>query len=685
MNINKINYNLLLPIGFFLILSAILASLWYISSKRQDVWIQDQTQKMGLFTLGEFQNIIKDDIGRLENLKKRLENTDGAYFNNWKSDATQLAVQNNSFLFLEWIDHDMIIREATPDHIAEKIVNLDISQFEYRKDEWLRHSKNNSINLTPWILLEQGEYAFLVDVPVYFQDKFQGTITAGMDFNKRFSNYSLYLDDYAIELRDSEGSLFYSLNGEDNARPKERFIFKSPILVDTLDNQNWSFKIYPNKNLISTERTKFVHLSLILGFILSFFLSLVIYFFMLSKRENKRALRMNMALQDSNRVLKAARKKAEIASQAKTDFLSNISHEIRTPLHAIFGFIQLLKNSDLDETDSSYVELMEESSTNLIAIVNGVLDIDKIESGTVKLEEVHFNPSLKLKNLLKVCQNQFDSKGLYLKSNIESFTGDYVIGDKNKFIQIINNILRNALKFTNEGGVVVHYSEVEVHDVVKVFIKIEDSGVGIPESKLDTIFERFTQLESSFKKQYKGSGLGLAISKQLVSYLRGKITVESQVNKGSTFIVQCEFDLAADQHNIDIYNSYSGTDFSKLKVLVADDNNINVLVLKKLLEAIHIQVEVAVNGKIAFEKTLTNTYDLVLMDIHMPVMDGFQATTLIRQKHKDIVIIGLSANVTSEAIIKALDAGMNNYITKPFPKERLYNMIMMYFGSNYSK
>ncbi|ULC59149.1 ATP-binding protein [Flaviramulus sp. BrNp1-15] len=674
----------LLPVTSFIVTVLIVFTIWLIALNTYYKLLEEDTHQAGNLISKEFKNIIKADIARLQNLKNRIEFTDGAYLEHWEKDASMLIEQNQSFKFLEWIDSTMIIRKITPLRGNENAVNLDISKVEYRKEEWINHSKDSTLNVTPWAKLTQGGYAFLVDIPVYFQNNFQGTITGGMDFKNNFNKFASSLENqYSIELWDHNNTLFYDLNKNIKLKAKRDYIFKDSILVDALDNQKWQLNVSASNKLLLSQGRTISNIALIVGLVLCFLTSLLIYFYLRAKQGTYFALESNFKLLKTNEKLNKERNKAEKASSAKTEFLSNMSHEIRTPLHAILGFIELLKSSKLNKTDKEYLDLMGKSSSNLLGIVNDILDIEKIESGKIELTEVHFNPFEKIKELIEINQFIFIKKNLFLKGKFNNTHSKNVIGDESKLMQVVNNIVKNGLKFTNSGGVTLTYNEEIINeDQLKITISIKDTGIGIPKDRINNIFERFTQVENSIKKQYEGSGLGLTISKIFINMMGGEISVKSSPNKGTKFEFHVLFPLDKEQKTEITISNKKNINFSDLNVLVVDDNNLNIIVLKKFLEDIGITPDTALNGKIALEKFKEKTYQLIFMDIHMPEMDGWETTTEIRKINNEVIIFGLSANVTTEAIDKALESGMNNYLSKPFKKEHLYKLLHFHFSNS---
>ncbi|WP_418514007.1 response regulator [Corallibacter sp.] len=668
-----------LPILALTSIAVLVITIWDKSIDDYQVWVKQQIQLTGELTTQEFIAHINKEIVQLENLKNRLEFTNGDYHKYWDKEVNTILKQSDAIKFVEWIDSSMVIRKIHPLKGNEAALNLDISKIDYRKKEWESHSIDSSINVTPWSKMTQGGYAFLIDIPAYYNNTFQGTASAGMDFTNSFNTFSTSLKDYAIELRDNKGVLFYEYNTKNRALIDDSFVYKSDLTIDYLDKQFWSLKLYPtNELLFFTNKRAFINYMLLFGIILSLLISMLIYFYLKALRETKRALSINKKLANVNFRLNKQKQKAEQASKAKTDFLSNMSHEIRTPLHAILGFIQVLKSSNLKESDKEYVALMDKSSNNLLAIVNDILEIHKIESGNIILEKHLFCPSEKLKELIDTYEYHFKQKGLYINLSFLNNESYSVISDMNKYSQIITNLLKNALKFTVNGGVEVTYNEEKIEEKLSIKIQVKDSGIGISKSKLKTIFDRFTQIESSLKKEHEGSGLGLAISKDFAELLNGSITVDSFENKGSVFTFTGIMEISEKQ-SYQFGETYENFKLPNINVLVVDDNKINVTVLRKLLEDIDIHVDSVENGQLALDRFKENKYNLILMDIHMPKMDGYEATQIIRKQDSDVIIIGLSANVTSTAIQKALDSGMNNYITKPFTKERLYRLIATYF------
>jgi len=660
---------LIFPIAVFAVFITIVFLLWNKSLKTQKSTFIREIQTTGSLRAKEFFSLVKYDVKSLENLKQRIEMTNGSYFQYWEKDAHLILEQNPSFKFVEWLDTLMTVKMITPLEANRTAVGLDLSKHP-RYPEWRNHVRDSSTNISPWTKLYQGGNAFLVDAPVYFEGKFRGSVTAGMDFTTPFNELVADLDKYAIEVIDERGTIFYSKNNPNTSGIGKEFIFTTSFVVDTLDGQKWTFSLMPSHLDFLAERKEATYVYLIFGLLLSFLTSLLVYFYQSSRGKNKYLGHANIKLKVLNKSLKKEQVRAEKSSKAKTEFISNMSHEIRTPLNAIIGFIEVLKLSEIHSSLKEYLSLMDISSKKLLLLVNDILEIDKIESGKTTFRKDIFSPLHELKNIIRIYQRTAEEKGLNISLDSTVNSDLEAVGDIGKYGQIITNILRNSLKFTEKGGITVSYDENIVNNELAIDIAIKDTGIGIPKNKLKTIFDRFTQVDIGKAKRHEGSGLGLYITYKLVDLLGGKIGVTSQENVGTEFHLSLKFPLSETKSKTSTTNSES-IDLSGCKVLIVDDNRVNVMVLKKTLEKLGVQSESVSDGLEALNTVQNNCYDLVFMDIHMPKMDGLSATREIRKFNKDIGIIGLSADVTKEAIDEAKGVGMNEYFTKPISFDKL--------------
>lgn len=389
--------------------------------------------------------------------------------------------------------------------------------------------------------------------------------------------------------------------------------------------------------------------------------------------------------------------KAQEANKAKGEFLATMSHEIRTPLNVIVGMSSLLNQSGISSEQSEYLRIIKGASEHLLHVIGDVLDFSHIESRKVEIENVKFDIKELVNYSLSSFMNLAKHKEIFLKGIVDEKVPQYLTGDPSYVRQILFNLIGNAVKFTETGGVnlTVTLSKFDnVENKIELLFKVSDSGIGIPKSKEQYIFEKFSQADSSTRRRYGGSGLGLAICKHLICLLSGKIWFESKEGEGSNFYFTINFGLPGTESikQIGLSDSNSEVDNFKLRnlnILLAEDNVLNVKVAKSFLEKSGHKVTVAENGRVVLEKVKENSFDLILMDIEMPEMDGIEAAQIIREGginiiDKNIPIIALTAHALNEIKEKCQLAGMNHFIAKPMDFKKLdFAMAQVLKEANY--
>lgn len=387
--------------------------------------------------------------------------------------------------------------------------------------------------------------------------------------------------------------------------------------------------------------------------------------------------------------LNLSEKKARDAAQIKENFLANMSHEIRTPLNAILGFTSLLQKKQSDDEAKEYIQTLQRSGENLLAIVNDVLDLSKIEAGMLRIESAPFS----IRGLIHSVEIMFREKALekklVLSSAVANDLPDILEGDATRLTQILVNLVGNAIKFTEKGSVSIHITNKGIrNNIAETCITITDTGIGIQPENLERIFERFQQAEDSVTRKYGGTGLGLAIVYELVTLQNGTVTATSKPGEGTSFVITIPYPVSGEQTAVIKNNAVlpaTEQDFHQLRVLVVEDNEINQSLITHLFNNWKLPFDMVSNGKKALAILKEFQYDLILMDIQMPEMDGYTATREIRNTLKlSTPVIAMTAHAMTGEREKCISYGMNEYISKPIREDQLYTLINRFTQTNSS-
>lgn len=400
-------------------------------------------------------------------------------------------------------------------------------------------------------------------------------------------------------------------------------------------------------------------------------------------KNNNIRLKSNNMLQEKNDDLIEAMKRAELASKTKANFLSTVTHELRTPLYAVTGLTNMLLEEKPNPDQIPHLKSLKFSGDYLLTFINDILQINKIEANKVELDPVLFNLKTKVENVCSALNNSALDNNVQMHYEYEKGLPETFIGDNLKISQILINLIGNSIKFTKDGDIWVRVYSISKNDNDHVLrFEIEDNGIGISKEKQDNMFESFSQGSIQINRKYGGTGLGLSIVKGLIEILKGKIYLKSELGKGTTFFFEIPLTYAPETVKIekeDYSKNISKLDISNIKILIVEDNKINQMITKKILNKMNLECDIVDNGEAAVEKVKENEYKIVLMDIHMPGISGLEATKIIRTFDKELTIFALTAVTLEDKMHEFEEAGFDDIISKPFKQEdfekKLYEVL----------
>ncbi len=390
-------------------------------------------------------------------------------------------------------------------------------------------------------------------------------------------------------------------------------------------------------------------------------------------KNNNIRLRTNNMLHKKNEELIVAKEKAELASKTKANFLSTVTHELRTPLYAVTGLTNMLLDEGPRKSQIPHLKSLKFSGDYLLTFINDILQINKIEANKVELDPEHFNLKKKIENVISALNNSALDNNITIHYEYEKDLPSTYVGDQLKISQILINLLGNAIKFTKDGDIWVRVYQIsQKDDDYTLRFEIEDNGIGITKEKQDNMFESFSQGSVQINRKYGGTGLGLSIVKGLIDILKGKIYLKSELGKGTTFFFEIPlvYSEAKEKPKVITHSkSIKDLDLSNIKILVVEDNKINQMITKKILNKMDLYCDVVDNGEAAVESVKETNYNVVLMDIHMPGISGLEATKIIRSFDKELTIFALTAVTLEDKMHEFDEAGFNDIISKPFKQE----------------
>jgi len=647
------------------IIYAKLGKLQYIIEEPDDALIS-------LFKANEIQRIIKDDVNRAETYK-----TIGNVYNSKKDyrQALDYYVSANTLFDQEGLD----------DFVAEVLLNEGKTLIKLKDYKKANKQLEKSIALANRYELDKIKSSGMIHngLALTYLDKKQAGLEStlkGVELAKEYKFNTVLTNGYLIlsDLNELNGD--YQASSEnlkkymklsDSLLQVKRANLSPEKRIKILLNNQTEFQKEQAANLEEKiKENNLRKLTTILSIALITILSLLTL--SLYKNNNIR-LKTNNMLHIKNSELIVAMEKAELASKTKANFLSTVTHELRTPLYAVTGLTNMLLDEDPKPNQIQHLKSLKFSGEYLLTFINDILQINKIEANKVDVEPENFNLKKKMTNVIAALNNSASDNNTQLHLEYDMDIPETYNADQLKISQILINLIGNSIKFTKDGDIWIRAKKLKQDgDYYTIRFEVEDNGIGISKEKQERLFESFSQGSIQINRKYGGTGLGLSIVKGLIDILKGNIYLKSEIGKGSNFIFEVPMKYAAPvakPKKIEYFNNVTEIDLENIKILVVEDNKINQMITKKILNKMKLNCEIVDNGEEAVEKVRTEAFDVVLMDIHMPGISGLEATKRIRKFNPDLTIFALTAVTIEDKMHEFDEAGFTDIISKPFKQE----------------